>query len=269
MRETAATSLPMHPRPLRWRGMRVIGALLLREMSSTYGRTPGGYVWAILQPVAIIVILTIAFTFLLRSPSLGTSFILFYATGFLPLRMFQEVANSVGTAVQFNLPMMAYPRVTFVDVLAARAILAVLTQIMVSAVIFAGVFILDDVRAILDFEYILLAYGMTIFLAIGVGTLNSYLTFSFHLWRNVWGILTRPLLFLSGVFYIYEDLPRAAQDILWYNPIIHITGTLRMGFYASYSPEYISVPYVMVFGAIPLVFGLLLLFSFCKDAIYK
>ena len=77
---------------LRFRGARAIIALILREMSTTYGRSPGGYLWAILQPVAMIVMLTLAFSVLLRSPSLGTSFLLFYASGFLIMRMFQEVS---------------------------------------------------------------------------------------------------------------------------------------------------------------------------------
>jgi len=269
MSEMPPPSLAQMPRPLRWRGARVVGALLLREMSTTYGRTPGGYIWAILQPVAMIAILTIAFSFLLRAPSLGTSFVLFYATGFLPLRLFQEVSNNVGSAVQFNLSMMAYPRVTFVDVLVARAILSVMTQIMVSAIVLSGVFILIDVRAILDFQQIILAYALTVLLGIGVGTLNSYLTFAFHLWRSLWSILTRPLFLVSGVFYIYEDLPVAAQNILWFNPMIHLTGLMRTGVYSAYSPTYISLTFVAVFAVLPLVFGVLLLYSFCKDAIYK
>ncbi|MEL7165882.1 MAG: ABC transporter permease [Pseudomonadota bacterium] len=260
---------PQVPKPLRWRGGRVVGALLLREMSTTYGRTPGGYIWAILQPVAMIALLTVVFSFILRAPSLGTSFVLFYATGFLPLRTFQEVSNSVGAAVQFNLAMMAYPRVTFVDVLTARALLSVMTQIMVTAIVLTAVLIIEDARSILDFRPILITYAAVIFLAVGIGTLNSYLTFSFHLWRSLWSILTRPLFLISGVFFIYEDLPRTAQDILWFNPVLHLTGLMRTGVYSTYTPEYISVTYVAVCAGLPLVFGLLLLFSFCKDAIYK
>ncbi len=269
MSETALNSAPQRPASLRWRGARVVGALLLREMSTTYGRTPGGYLWAILQPVAMIAILTVAFSFLLRSPSLGTSFVLFYTTGMLPLRMFQEVAGTVGSAVQFNLAMMAYPRVTFVDVLVARATLSILTQIMVSAIILTAALTIEDMRLILDFRAILIAYWLAIFLGLGIGTLNSYLTFALPVWKTIWSILTRPLILVSAVIYIYEDLPRTAQDILWFNPLVHITGLMRTGVYSSYSPEYINLAYVALIGALPLAFGLLLLFSFCKDAIYK
>lgn len=260
---------PAVPSNLRYRGLRTVVALILREMSTTYGRSPGGYIWAILQPVAMIVLLTLAFSFLLRAPSLGTSFVLFYATGFMVLRMFQEVSTAVGAAISFNQALLAYPRVTYVDTLVSRSILAVLTQIMVSAIIFTGVFIVEDIRAILDFGPILLTYAMTTLLAVGIGTFNAYMSFSFPVYKMIWGVLTRPLMLVSGVFYIYEDLPMVVQNILWFNPLVHLTGLIRTGFYSTYDPGYISLIYVALLGVIPGFFGILLLRKFSKDILYK
>lgn len=67
--------LPAHPasapRRVKTREFptfRTVMALVLREMSSRYGRSPGGYIWAVLEPVGTILILSIAFSFMLRSP---------------------------------------------------------------------------------------------------------------------------------------------------------------------------------------------------------
>ena len=43
----------------RFASLRAIAALVLREMSTTNGRSPGGYLWAILEPAAGIALLTI------------------------------------------------------------------------------------------------------------------------------------------------------------------------------------------------------------------
>ncbi|TNJ40948.1 ABC transporter permease [Phaeobacter sp. B1627] len=254
---------------LRFRGARAIVALILREMSTSYGRSPGGYVWAVLQPLAMIALMTLAFSVLLRSPSLGTSFLLFYATGFLVLRMFQEVSIAVGGAIGFNQALLAYPRVTYVDTLVARGVLAVLTQVMVCAIVFATVFTLEDIRVIMNFTPVLQTFGAVVLLATGVGTFNAYMSFSFPLYKTIWGVATRPLMLVSGIFYIYEDLPTFAQNILWYNPLVHLTGLIRTGFYASYDPNYISLIYVCLWGAIPMFFGVLLLRRFSKDILYK
>lgn len=254
---------------LRYQCLRAVIALVLREMSTTYGRNPGGYLWAFIQPLAMIGILTVAFSLLLRTPSLGTSFLLFYASGFLTMRMYQEVGQVVGTAISFNKALLAYPRVTYVDAILARALLAVLTQTMVSVTVVAGIFVYDDVRGILNFTPILYTAAMAIALGLGIGTFNCYMSVSFPVYKTIWGIVTRPLMLVSGIFYIYEDLPESAQNILWYNPLIHLTGMMRTGFYSYYQPDYVSPTYVMLVALVPFFFGVLLLRRFSKDILYK
>lgn len=69
----------------------------------------------------------------------------------------------------------------------------------------------------------------------------------------------------SGVIFIYEDLPELAQDILWYNPLIHITALARQGFYSIYDPQWISVGYVALVSLVPLFFGVVLTRRYYRD----
>lgn len=254
---------------LRFRMSRTVGALVLREMTTSYGRTPGGYLWAVLEPIAIVALLAVGFSLLLRAPSLGTSFLLFYASAVLPLRVFQIVCNAVGGAISFNKALMGYPRVTFVDVIIARFTLQTLTQVMVNIIVIIGILYWDNIREIIDPVPILQAYLATLWLALGIGILNCYLTYSFPLWHQIWSIGTRPLLLLSGVFYTYEDLPYLAQGVFWFNPLIHVTGHSRTGYFSTYAPEYINLIYVYAFGAIPMFFGVVLLYGYGKSMMYK
>lgn len=274
MTASSDMSPPKPPRPLapaRAKGGtgRVVGALILREMSTTYGRSPGGYIWAVLEPVAAILMLAIGLSLLFRAPSLGTNFLLFYAGGVLPLRFFQGVTASVGSAIQFNRPLMAYPRVTIIDTIAARGLLAILTQMMVSVIIFGGILATQDISENIDPLPIMEGFALCIVLGVGLGTFNCFMFIRFPIWKSVWGILTRPLILISGIFYIYEDLPYVAQDILWFNPLLHITGIVRDGVYSTYSPAYISVTFVTLFGLVPMVFGLLLLSRFGREMLQR
>ena len=264
----AAERPPTRP-TLRFRALRTITALILREMITTYGRSPGGYIWAILQPVGVIIMLTVAFSLILRSPSLGTSFVLFYATGILPMRLFQEISGAVANAIQFNRALMGYPRVTYIDTLIARASLGLLTQIMVSCVVLTGVYLIEDVNSSINFIPIINAYLLAFFLAFGIGSLNCFLMGYFPVWKTIWGIFTRPLMLMSAVIYIYEDLPRGAQDILWYNPLAHVMGLSRDGFFITYGPQYISQPYVLAWALLPMCMGQLLLYRFHRDMLTR
>ena len=44
---------------------------------------------------------------------------------------------------------------------------------------------------------------------------------------------------------------------------------MREGFYPAYTPEYISVPYVMAWGILPLFFGVLLMARYHRDILAR
>jgi capsular polysaccharide transport system permease protein len=238
---------------------RTIAALMLREMGSTYGRSPGGYLWVIAEPIGVIVVLSIGFSFLLFAPSLGTSFILFYATGYMPFSVYSELALKTQTALNYSRPLLAYPGVTWLDALLARFVLNLITGATVSALLFSGILILVETQTVLDIGPILTGMAMAACLGLGVGTLNCVLFGLFPVWRQVWGVVTRPLFLASGILFLYEDLPAVAQDILWWNPLIHVVGWVRTGFYPTYHASYVSLTYCFGLGLGLLALGLIFL----------
>jgi capsular polysaccharide transport system permease protein len=248
---------------------RAISALMLREMSTRYGRTPGGYIWAILEPLGMIVILSFAFALLARVPALGTSFLLFKATGFLVLQIFTVLGGQIGSALSFSKPLLRYPRVTWGDALLARFILNVLVIFTVTALILTGIIIYDGLNPILRWGAILSAVGLAAALGLGVGCLNCFLFMRFPVWKQIWAIATRPLFLISGVVILYDDMPQIAQSVLWYNPILHLTGLMRMGFYPMYRPDYISVVFVGMCIVIPMALGLLLLHRYHRELLNR
>lgn len=239
--------------------LRAVAALMLREMGSRYGRTPGGYLWAVLQPLGAIMVLSVGFSLVLRSPSLGTSFILFYATGFLPFSLYGDISSAVGRALRYSKGLLLYPSVTWVDAVLARFFLNTLTGLMITYLLLAGILITAETRSVLDLVPIVQALALTALLGLGVGAMNCLIFGLFPVWEQVWSIVTRPLFLASGVFFLYEDMPSLAQDILWYNPLLHIVGLMRTGFYPMYAPSYVSVTYVAAVSLVLLAFGLLLL----------
>lgn len=254
---STANFTPQKPRSFRMG--RTIGALVLREMSTTYGRTAFGYLWAILEPVAGILLLTLVFSLALRSPGLGTNFPLYYASGLLPFLAFMDISGKVSQSLRFSKPLMSFPAVTYMDALIGRLVLNGLTQFMVACLVLTlivQVYQLDE-----NFNYIMIAggMGMAIFLGFSVGTLNCFLFERFPSWERIWGIAMRPMFFISCIFFLFESVPPPFNNILWFNPLVHITGLLRRSIYAYYPATYISLTYVLTLSCILLVFGLLLL----------
>lgn len=262
MSSDAQTIAPAVPRRIKTRSLptlRAILALMLREMSTRYGKSPGGYLWALLEPAGAIAILSLAFSLVVRSPPLGSSFILFYATGYLPFMVYGSVTAVVARAIPYSRPLLMYPAVTWIDATLARFFLNALTGASITFIVILGILFGTNARIIIELPPILISQSLLLVVALGIGTLNAALFGLFPVWEMVWGIAMRPLMLASGVMFIYEDMPSFARSILWYNPLLHVTGEMRKGFYPMYDANYVSPVYVLSVGLLSLFFGIVLL----------
>lgn len=244
---------------------RTIGALLLREIESTHGRSSVGYLWMVLEPVAGIMLMTFVFALAFRSPPMGNSFAFFYASGYLAFSAYLEISSRVSQSIQFSRPLLFYPGVTFLDAIVARFVLAAVTQIVVFALVLTAILLAFRIEAILDFPAIGLAMLMTASLGLGVGTLNCFLGEMFPSWQRIWAILNRPMFIISSIFFLFESVPEPYRGWLWYNPLIHIVGMMRRGFYPTYEGEFASPLYVFTIGSVTLLAGLVMLSRYHRD----
>ena len=249
----------------RFAAPRAILALILREMSARYGKNPGGYIWAILEPLGVIIVLSVGFSIVQRSPSLGTNFLLFYATGFIPFNLFQSLQKVVSRAIVYSRPLLKYPVVTWVDAILARFILNTVTGLLVAYILLSGIIFYADLNVILTIDAIAWSFFLAMLLGLGVGALNCAIIGLFPTWEIIWSVATRPLFIISGIFFMYEDMPPAVQAVLWYNPLLHVTGLMRVGFYPTYAPNYVSILYVLTLSLIVLVMGLVLIGRYYQD----
>lgn len=250
---------------VRFISLRNILALILREMTSTYGRSPGGYFWMVLEPALGIALLTLIFSLGFRTPPLGDNFPIFYATGLLPFLLFMAVSNRMSQAINYSKALLNYPRVTFLDALVSRMVLSVMTNLLVGVILLLAITMAWETRTVLDLDRAILAYAMTIALGVGIGTLNCFLITMFPLWQMIWGIAMRPMVLLSGVILLLETIPSPYSDYLWFNPLIHVTGEMRGAFYLQYEAKYVSSAYVFGVAAVSLLLGLLFLRRYHRD----
>lgn len=248
---------------------RVILALALREMTQTYGRSPGGYVWAILEPVGMILILSVGFALLMRSPSLGNSFLLFYASGYLPFALYKTLEKATSNSITYSRRLLLYPAVTWLDAIVARFALNLLINVMNMVLILGGILYFTEPGTVLDFPPIILAVTLAAFLGLGIGTVDCVLSGLFTVWSTIWKIAMRPLMIASAILYTYEDLPQQAQAVIWWNPLVHVTGLFRTGVFPTYYPQYISPAYVFGVSFVTLAFGLLFLSAYHSQIINK
>lgn len=251
----------------KYKTVRSIFALIVREMSTTYGKSPGGYFWAIAEPVLGIALLSVVFSLALRSPPIGGNFQIFYATGFMPFIFYREIEAKTQSCVRFSQRLLFYPTLTYADSFIARLFLTMITQLLVFYLVIGGILLLWETRTSIVPLYVISSLSAALVLGAGIGVVNCVLTAYAPVWSRVWVVLNRPLVIISGVIFLHDSVPEPWRGYLWWNPLIHIVGQMRRGFYPQYQGEYVYMLYPFGLGLVLLVIGLTLLNRYNRDIV--
>ena len=225
--------------------LRVIFALVLRETRVTYGTTSLGYLWAILEPVFGTLLLVTIFSAITRAPPIGTNFALFFGTGILVFQAYRKLTSSLMGVFKANKGLMTYPLVKTLDVVFARGLLIMLTNILILFAFFGALIIFIGAPVPRHIEQTMLAFFATILLGWSGGLNNAVLIVIWPTWQQIEGILARPLFFISGVFFIPASFPPEVRYWLAWNPILHAIEWFREGYYGSYNSVVLDKNYVL------------------------
>ncbi|SDR44845.1 ABC transporter permease [Pseudovibrio sp. Tun.PSC04-5.I4] len=223
---------------------RVLGALVLRETRTAFGNTQLGYLWAIANPALSTLVLVLIFSTIGRAPAFGTSFALFFATGILPFQTYSKLSKSLMTAVSSSRGLLGYPLVTETDILISKYILISLTYFMIMIFFFSLLIVAGNATHPVRIEQSAVAFLTLTLLGLGAGTTNAVFFRLWPTWKNLESIISRPLFFLSGIFYVPSDFPSEIVKILSWNPVLHGVEWFREGYYGNYDSIVLSKSYL-------------------------
>lgn len=245
---------------------RVVGALMLREIKTRYGRQRLGYVWAIAEPIMFVVILAVLFSVRGRGQAWGMPVVSFLATGILPYVLFRDLMGVGLQAVRSNKALLTFPQVKIFDLLLARALLEMATHFFVFVLLVIVIInLIDPLRIeepLLVLAWLILVALFGFGLGLGLGTLAALFPVIEQLAPT---LISRPMFFISGVFFTVELMPDNVRDIALLNPLLHMIELLRSAFFVEYNSIYASPMYTVFSVMTVLSFGLLTLSALRKQ----
>jgi capsular polysaccharide transport system permease protein len=235
---------------------RVVAALVAREMITRFGNKPGGYIWALLDPVAHIAFMVLIFSAISRAPALGTSFALFFATGYIAYQFYHSLYGYVVSAITSNRNLLQYPIVAPIDTIMARTVLQAGTQLLVAVIVLGGIELSLSVSTQITVTYLLEASLLAGLMGVGIAMANCVFFMRSPFYEKVFSVVSRPLILLSGVFYLPDAIPHPYREYLLINPLVHVVIRFRMGFYPEYRGSSLDLIYTYIFAATAFMLGL-------------
>jgi capsular polysaccharide transport system permease protein len=236
----------------------VLGSLVLRETHVRFGATRLGYVWVLIEPMAHALGLSLLYYLMGRNSPVGGNVVLFFMTGLMPFFLWNKVSRRLLTSFTSDRPLLLMPIVTRLDILISRAMLEGTAWIVVSTILFTALVSYDMASPPHDLEALCAATAITFIFGFGVGTINATVTALLRSWHTIFLIITRPLYLASGVFYLVDQLPNAARNVLAWNPLVHCVEWFRSAFYPSYTTMTLDKDYLLKWAIATFVIGLAL-----------
>lgn len=224
---------------------RIIGALLLREILTRYGRHNIGFMWVFIEPMLFttgVLILWLSW----RSHSIILPLVPFTVSGYATILMWRNIINRCGNAVEPNRSLMHHRNVRVIDLFAARLILeasGASMSFLFLSILFNAIGFMDAPDDILKMIIAWLLLGWFCF---SIGMIIGSLSMLSESVDRVWHVLSYLFLPISGAFFMVDWLPSSAQKLVLWIPIVNCTELLREGIFGISVRAHYSIPYVIV-----------------------
>jgi ABC-type polysaccharide/polyol phosphate export permease len=234
---------------------RVIGALLMREVLTRYGRHNIGFLWLFVEPMIFTLGVTALWNVTQSFHGTTLPITAFAVTGYSTVLLWRNMPSRCVNAVQPNLSLMYHRQVKVIDIYLARLLLeamgATCSFILLSLLFgFLGMMNFpEDTLEVISAWSLLAWFGAA--LAMYVGALSEQYEMVEKLWHPL-AYLSFPL---SGAAFAVDSLPKGAQDLLSYVPMVNATEYLREGYFGSAYNAHYDLGYLVIFNLILTLFA--------------
>lgn len=249
-RHRAATALHVQ--------LHVIVALMLRELHSINGDSKMGYIWTIVQTAFGLAVFWGIRAFMHARAPHGMTVLSFLVLGFLVWNIFNKTLTTNMRAVEANRPLLTYPHVFPLDIMAARCIVLAATQVVSMAIILTFGAMLGYPVSLSHLGLLLAALGMVMCFSLSMGMILFALAVWLPVLHKIVPMLLRVMFFVSGVFFSVSVFSRRVGDWLLLNPVMQIIEMARTAMASGYQSPYYDMRYLLAVNLCALSLGLLL-----------
>ena len=235
---------------------RVIGALLMRELLTRYGRNNIGFLWLFVEPMLFVMIITAVWAATRSIHGSNIPIVAFALTGYSSLLLWRGMPGRCIGAVRANAGLLYHRQVSIFDVYVARILLefmAVTTSFVALGIAF---YAMEWLPAPEDALQVLWGWLLLAWFGTGLGLTVGGLSEKFRVVQNLWPPLSYLLMPFSGVAFVASALPHNLREIMLWLPMLNALEILREGWFGTLMHAYYDLPYLIVCNLLLTFFGL-------------
>lgn len=237
---------------------RVIGALLLREVITRYGRHNIGVLWLVVEPMLFTLGIAAAWYFAKLHVVSNIPIIAFAITGYSSVLIWRNTANRCLNAIQVNMGLLYHKNVKVIDIFVARILLELIggtASFALLSFFFAATGVIDWPQ---DLATVLVGWLLLCWFAAGIAMVAGTLASQSESFDRVWHIATYLFFPISGAVFMVQWLPAQAQKVVLWLPMVHGVEMVRHGYFGNVVRTHEAPLYLIFFNMLLTLLGVAL-----------
>ncbi|MCX7284512.1 MAG: ABC transporter permease [Novosphingobium sp.] len=236
---------------------RVIGALLMREILTRYGRHNIGFLWLFAEPMLFTLGVTTLWSLSGAHHLSAIPIVAFAITGYSSVLLWRSMPSRCISAIEPNLPLLHHRNVRLIDVFLSRILLEAVGTTISFVVLVLFFWGLEWLKPPEDAVKVALGWVMLSWFGASLAIFLGALSASSELVEKFWHPAAYILFPLSGAAFLVDGLPTAAQEYALFLPMVHGVELLREGYFGSAIRAHYDIGYMALWNAGLTVAGLL------------
>lgn len=222
----------------------VVFAIFIRQIRSKFNDKLG-LSWALIEPLSFILLLSYGRSALSGGEDThNMPTFVFMMYGMLFVQLFLAVLGSTAGSIKRNKPLYAFRQVQPIASVVASMLEEGLVKLFVYGIILVFMYFMfieirvDDALLLICCFFLLLLMSASLGLLFGIGEL--YLDEI----KKVRQVVTRPIFFISGVFFSLQDVPQEFWPYLNWNPVLHAIELSRDAAHSNFGAKGVSITFL-------------------------
>lgn len=221
----------------------VIFALFAREIRTGFN-DKFGISWSVISPIAFIFILSFVRGRMDGGETHTVPTFVFMAYGLLFIQSFLTTLTKAAASIKKNKALFAFRQVQPISAVIASSLFELLVKIFVLLGILVVMYLLGMDVNIANPLLLLSCFVLLWLLSVSLGLMFGILEMFVEEISKLRELATRPLFFISGVFFSLQDFPHEYWYLLDWNPILHAIELARYAAYPTYGQAGVSLSFL-------------------------
>lgn len=219
--------------------VRVIGALMLRELTTRFGRENIGFLWIMGEPLLFALLVGALWRATKGPIEYGVDIVAFAVTGYIPLVLFRSTISRAVSSFTANSSLMYHRQIKVLDILLVRFLIELIGHMMAYLFIALALGAFGLFPMPFDIGFLMLGWAYYALFTLAVAIVVAPLSEMSEVVEKVIPVTVYIMIPFSGAFYLVSALYGTAADAVLYSPPVHGMEMMRYGVFGpSIDPQF-------------------------------